>query len=89
MSVLEGEREEWRRILHHGVEEWVRPDHDQLVLADGRTIAETEAVYLFPCNPTKIICIHLNYDSRRVEFGVPAPQAPTYFQKPLSALNTH
>ena len=89
MSVLEGEREEWRRILHHGVEEWVRPDHDQLVLADGRTIAETEAVYLFPCNPTKIICIHLNYDSRRVEFGVPAPETPTYFQKPLSALNTH
>ncbi len=89
MSVLEGEREEWRRILHHGVEEWVRPDHDQLVLADGRTIAETEAIYLFPCNPTKIICVHLNYDSRRAEFGVPAPQTPTYFQKPLSALNTH
>jgi len=66
----------------------VLPDHGQLVLSDGRAVAETEAIYLCPCNPTKIICIHLNYDSRRAECDVPTPQTPPYFQKPLSALNT-
>ena len=89
MSVFDGEREEQRRILYHGVEEWVRLEHDQLVLADGRTLPESEATYLPPCTPSKIICIHLNYDSRRIEFGAPVLETPTYFQKPVSALNTH
>lgn len=35
-------------------------------------------MYLPPCDPTKIICIHLNYDSRRVEFRAPALTEPTY-----------
>ena len=88
-DVLDGEREEWLRILYHGTEEWVQLDHGELVLADGRRIAEAEATYLPPCNPTKIICIHLNYHSRRVEFGASVPETPMYFQKPVSALNTH
>ena len=52
-------------------------------------MAEADAVYLPPCDPTKIICIHLNYDSRRVEFRAPALVTPTYFQKPLTTLNAH
>ena len=68
MSVLDGPRDEWRRILHEGQPKWVRPVGDRLVLGDGRNIADAEATYLPPCDPTKILCIHLNYDSRRVEF---------------------
>jgi len=89
MSVLDGPREEWRRILHEGTPKWVRPEGDSLRLGDGRSVAETEAVYLPPCDPTKIICIHLNYDSRRVEFKAPPLINPTYFQKPLTTLNAH
>lgn len=89
MSVLNGPREEWRRILLEGQSMWVRPEDDQLRLGDGRTIEEASAIYLPPCEPTKIICIHLNYDSRRVEFRAPALTTPTYFQKPLTALNAH
>lgn len=89
MSVLEGPREEWRRILHEGTPKWVRPQGDGLRLGDGRTIAEADAVYLPPCEPTKIICIHLNYESRRVEFKAPPLVNPTYFQKPLTTLNAH
>ena len=89
MNVLEGPREERRRILHGGSEEWVSVDGERLVLADGREIAEADAVYLPPCQPTKILCIHLNYESRRVEFRAPELVTPTYFQKPLSALNAH
>ena len=33
--------------------------------------------------------MHLNYESRRAEFGAELGAAPTYFQKPTSALNGH
>ncbi|MEE9278992.1 MAG: fumarylacetoacetate hydrolase family protein [Myxococcota bacterium] len=89
MSALEGSREERRRILVGGREEWARLEGERLVLADGREIEEAEAVYLPPCRPTKILCIHLNYESRRLEFRAPPLTTPTYFQKPLSALNAH
>jgi 5-oxopent-3-ene-1,2,5-tricarboxylate decarboxylase/2-hydroxyhepta-2,4-diene-1,7-dioate isomerase len=89
MSVLDGPRVEWRRILHEGQPKWVRPAGDRLLIGDGRVVAEAEATYLPPCEPTKILCIHLNYESRRVEFRAPRIETPTYFQKPLTALNSH
>jgi len=89
MSVLTGPREEWRRILFEGQPQWVKPEGDLLRLGDGRTTPEAGATYLPPCDPTKIICIHLNYESRRVEFHAPPLTTPTYFQKPTTALNSH
>ncbi len=89
MHVLEGERFEPRRILFQGRPEWTTVDGDSLRLMDGRQLAESEAVYLPPCEPTKILCIHLNYESRRIEFRAPDLVTPTYFQKPVSALNSH
>ncbi|HLI81635.1 MAG TPA: fumarylacetoacetate hydrolase family protein [Candidatus Binataceae bacterium] len=89
MSVLDGPRTEWRRVLHEGQPKWVQPNGDRLMLGDGRSIADAEATYLPPCDPTKILCIHLNYDSRRVEFKAPMLDTPTYFQKPCTALNSH
>lgn len=89
LSVLEGDREEWRRILQDGIPQWVLPDGDELVLGDGRRIAEADASYLPPCDPTKILCVHLNYPSRAVEFGVEMGPSPTYFQKPTTAMNSH
>lgn len=89
MNVLQGDRFEQRRILFEGRPEWVTVDGDDLLLMDGRRAREADAVYLPPCNPTKILCIHLNYDSRRVEFRAPELKTPTYFQKPTTALNSH
>jgi 5-oxopent-3-ene-1,2,5-tricarboxylate decarboxylase/2-hydroxyhepta-2,4-diene-1,7-dioate isomerase len=89
MSVLHGPRVESRRILHEGQPKWVSVAGDRLILADGRTIAEAETIYLPPCDPSKILCIHLNYESRRIEFRAPPLDTPTYFQKPVTALNAH
>src|ERR1700685_3054547 len=89
MRGLDGPREEWRRGLHEGQRNCVRPDGDRLLLGDGRHLGDAEATYLPPCDPTKILCIHLNYDSRRVEFKAPMLETPTYFQKPVTALNSH
>jgi 5-oxopent-3-ene-1,2,5-tricarboxylate decarboxylase/2-hydroxyhepta-2,4-diene-1,7-dioate isomerase len=91
MSVFDGPRRELRRILDGGTPQWVTVSSDggELVLMNGRRVAEATATYLPPCDPTKILCIHLNYDSRRVEFRAPALTTPTYFQKPNTALNSH
>ena len=60
-----------------------------LVAGDGRIVAEAEAQYLPPVTPSKILCVHLNYESRVREFGARLPKAPTFFQKPTSALLPH
>jgi 5-oxopent-3-ene-1,2,5-tricarboxylate decarboxylase / 2-hydroxyhepta-2,4-diene-1,7-dioate isomerase len=89
VSVLDGPRRELRRVLHEGVAHWVTPAGDELILGDGRRIEEATASCLPPVEPTKILCVHLNYESRRVEFEQPELVTPTYFQKPLTALNSH
>lgn len=78
-----------RRILLGGYPTVMVRQGDQLVARDGRTIAIDDAVHLSPVEPTKIICCHLNHISRVREFGVSLPPAPTYFHKPVSALNAH
>ena len=52
-------------------------------------MAIDEAIHLPPTEPRKILCVHLNYASRVEEFGAGLPAAPTYFQKPVSALCGH
>ena len=90
MSVHDGPRRERRRILLSGRPEWCEPEGEMLALADGRRIAERVAVYLPPCEPGKIICVHLNFRSRAVEFGRDLEgETPTYFMKPQTALNAH
>jgi len=80
---------ELRRILLDGYPVQVVRDGEVLVAPDGRRIAIEDAVHLAPSEPTKIIAVHLNYDSRTQEFMTKLPPAPTYFHKPITALNTH
>ena len=80
---------EYRRILLDGYPILTTREGDRLVTRDGRSIGIDEAVHLPPCNPSKIICVHLNYHSRVDEFITKLPPAPTYFHKPVTALNTH
>jgi 5-oxopent-3-ene-1,2,5-tricarboxylate decarboxylase / 2-hydroxyhepta-2,4-diene-1,7-dioate isomerase len=88
-TVLDGPRDERRRVLHGGTPHWTQVDGDELVLGDGRRIAEADATYLAPCDPGKILCVHLNFQSRLDEFQNPGIETPTYFQKPTTALNAH
>lgn len=80
---------EFRRILFDGYPTQVTRDGDHLVAGDGRRVAIADALHLPPVEPTKIIAVHLNYDSRTKEFMTKLPPAPTYFQKPLTAMNSH
>ena len=80
---------EYRRILLNGYPCSVERIGDSLVAGDGRSVAIDDAVHLAPVEPTKIICIHLNYRSRVEEFMTKLPTAPTYFHKPITALTGH
>lgn len=80
---------EHRRILLDGSAVAVVRDGDDLVAGDGRRVAVADAVHLPPVEPTKIICVHLNYVSRVEEFMTKLPSTPTYFHKPVTALNSH
>ena len=60
------------------------------VAPDGRRVAARRRRRTCPpVEPTKILCCHLNHVSRVREFQIQLPPAPTYFHKPVSALNAH
>jgi 5-oxopent-3-ene-1,2,5-tricarboxylate decarboxylase/2-hydroxyhepta-2,4-diene-1,7-dioate isomerase len=80
---------ERRRILLDDVPTTVTSEGDELVTPDGRRVAAAYATHLPPCEPTKIVCVHLNHESRVKEFLATLPAAPTYFHKPISSLNAH
>ena len=80
---------EYRRILLDGAAVQVVRRGDTLVAGDGREVGVDEAQHLPPTEPSKIIAVHLNYASRTEEFMTRLPAAPTYFHKPVTALNSH
>jgi 5-oxopent-3-ene-1,2,5-tricarboxylate decarboxylase / 2-hydroxyhepta-2,4-diene-1,7-dioate isomerase len=80
---------EYRRILLDGAVVQVVRDGDDLVAGDGRRVSAATAVHLPPVTPSKVIAVHLNHTSRVREFQATLPPAPTYFHKPVSALNAH
>ena len=68
---------------------WGRLDGETIVLDDGRTLAEADARYLAPVEPSKIIAVHLTYQSRLTEYAAKTPAYPSYFMKPPTTLNGH
>src|SRR5690348_16241577 len=90
MIALDGPRREMRRVVYEGSVYWAAATDGRLELADGRVVAEKDVRHLPPCRPSKILCTHINYRSRWHEQGRTTPPAtPTYFQKPVSSLNSH
>jgi 2-keto-4-pentenoate hydratase/2-oxohepta-3-ene-1,7-dioic acid hydratase in catechol pathway len=76
-------------VLVEGAARWGHYDGATIVLDDGGSVAEADAVYLAPVEPTKIIATHLTYRSRVEEYAARTPAEPSYFMKPPTALNGH
>ncbi len=77
------------RVDVSGEPRWGRLDGDDVVLDDGVRVPETDAVFLAPVEPTKILAVHLTYRSRLEEYKARTPAEPSYFVKPTTTLNGH
>jgi 5-oxopent-3-ene-1,2,5-tricarboxylate decarboxylase/2-hydroxyhepta-2,4-diene-1,7-dioate isomerase len=77
------------RVDVDGEPRWGHRDGDAIVLDDGTRVAEADARYIAPAEPSKIVAVHLSYRSRVVEYAAAIPPAPSYFLKPPTTLNGH
>ena len=77
------------RLLLDGERVSGRRSGDRIVLDDGREIAEADAAYLPPVQPSKVLAVHLTYRSRIDEYRAKVPPEPSYFVKPPTTLNGH
>ncbi len=77
------------RVEVDGRAEWGRRDGDEIVLDSGERLAEADAIYLAPAEPTKIVAVHLTYRCRIEEYRARTPAEPSYFLKPPTTLNGH
>lgn len=77
------------RVEVDGEPRWGRREGVTVVLDDGTALAEADAVYCAPAEPTKILAVHLTYRSRVEEYAARTPPQPSYFVKPPSTLNGH
>ena len=53
---------------------------------DGKTYEMEELEVLPPSNPSKIVCVGLNYHDHAVEVNMKVPDEPVLFMKPPSAI---
>jgi 2-keto-4-pentenoate hydratase/2-oxohepta-3-ene-1,7-dioic acid hydratase in catechol pathway len=68
---------------------WGRREGADILLDSGERFPESQAVYLAPAEPSKIVAVHLTYRSRIEEYRARTPAEPSYFLKPPSALGGH
>ena len=62
---------------------------DEGIAAADRTYDESEVEILPPCDPSKIVCVGLNYADHAAERNKDVPERPLLFLKPPNALSAH
>ena len=56
------------------------------IISRGEVLGLEEVFLLPPCQPTKIVCVGLNYVKHAEELKMPLPEEPILFLKPPSAI---
>ena len=78
------------RIEVDGRPAWGHVTDEGIRLDDGSLVTDSNAHYLAPAEPTKIVATHLTYRSRAEEYRMARiPSEPSYFLKPPSSLSAH
>jgi 5-oxopent-3-ene-1,2,5-tricarboxylate decarboxylase / 2-hydroxyhepta-2,4-diene-1,7-dioate isomerase len=78
------------RIELDGRPAWGRVTDEGIRLEDGSLVTDSDAHYLAPAEPTKVVATHLTYRSRAEEYRMARlPSEPSYFLKPPSSLSAH
>ncbi|HUS76113.1 MAG TPA: fumarylacetoacetate hydrolase family protein [Methanothrix sp.] len=95
--LAEDETGKWKKERRDGLEMIVRFMKDGIVrggsysvengIISGGELLKPEEVFLLPpCQPTKIVCVGLNYVKHAQELKMPLPEEPILFLKPPSAI---
>jgi 2-keto-4-pentenoate hydratase/2-oxohepta-3-ene-1,7-dioic acid hydratase in catechol pathway len=95
--LAEDETGKWKKERRDGLEMIVRFMKDGIVrggsysvengIISGGELLKLEEVFLLPpCQPTKIVCVGLNYVKHAQELKMPLPEEPILFLKPPSAI---
>ncbi|MFM7030822.1 MAG: fumarylacetoacetate hydrolase family protein [Micrococcales bacterium] len=90
----------YARFSHEGRVAYAVVDGQQLAVLHGNPMLElaeptgehlaiSEVQLLPPCEPSKIVCVGINYGEHIAEMGMQASAEPTIFLKPPSALIGH
>jgi len=74
------------RFLHNGIARggWYSSDHG--IISGGEVLPLEDVTLLPPCQPSKIVCVGLNYVQHAQELKMPLPEEPILFLKPPSAV---
>ena len=89
----------WARFMSHGNQYTGYLDGDLLKTITGDQFGHyqdageifplNDVTLLAPCQPTKVVCIGLNYHDHAVEMKMELPEEPLLFLKPPSAVIGH
>jgi 2-keto-4-pentenoate hydratase/2-oxohepta-3-ene-1,7-dioic acid hydratase in catechol pathway len=89
-------KEEYVRFIHNGRAAWGQKlEHKLHVLsaapwaepkATGEVVDASGVEWLIPAEPSKVICVGLNYKDHAAEMGHAIPDEPVLFLKPVSAV---
>jgi 2-keto-4-pentenoate hydratase/2-oxohepta-3-ene-1,7-dioic acid hydratase in catechol pathway len=63
--------------------------HGSRIMLEDETFAEDDVDVLPPCEPSKIVCIGLNYADHAAEQGEEIPDRPLLFLKPPNTVASH
>jgi 2-keto-4-pentenoate hydratase/2-oxohepta-3-ene-1,7-dioic acid hydratase in catechol pathway len=74
------------RFLHEGAEKggWYSPEYG--IVSGGESLKAEDVTLLPPCQPSKIVCVGLNYAMHAKELNMPLPEEPILFIKPPSSI---
>lgn len=75
----------WQGAIHEAVPQ----GEGRLRLADGRTVAERDVVWLPPVAPRTVFALGLNYADHAKELAFKAPEVPLVFLKGANAFTGH
>lgn len=66
-----------------------RAHYGARVAFESETYLPDDVDVLPPCDPSKIVCVGLNYEDHAREQNKPVPDRPSFFLKPPSAVAAH
>jgi 2-keto-4-pentenoate hydratase/2-oxohepta-3-ene-1,7-dioic acid hydratase in catechol pathway len=72
-----------------GAEIAAHPDHGSRIALEGETFDAESVEVLPPCEPSKVVCVGLNYADHAAEQGKDIPDRPLLFLKTPNAVTSH